>query len=123
MPREKIRTATEPFDLQVGWSRECPGVQVGITGMEGRSLVWLLYADHLVELGDRVIAEVDGAVGKGEGSEAIGRAVLNALDCLGDSGGEVPHYTGVWTDLDRAGVNATIRTLRKARDASFGRDE
>lgn len=30
---------------------------------------------------------------------------------------------GQFTTLDRAGVNRVIRSLRKARDAAFGRDE
>jgi hypothetical protein len=29
----------------------------------------------------------------------------------------------VWTHLDRRGCNQMIRTLRRARDAAFGRDE
>ena len=29
----------------------------------------------------------------------------------------------IWMDLDRAGINALIRLLRKARDRAFGRDE
>lgn len=34
------------------------------------------------------------------------------------------HYTdGFHVDLDRAGINALIRYLRRARDQAFGRDE
>ncbi len=35
--------------------------------------------------------------------------------------GEVA-YDDVWTPLDREGINALIRTLRRARDATFGVD-
>jgi hypothetical protein len=31
--------------------------------------------------------------------------------------------SGVWCDLDRAGINNLIRSLREARDKAFGRDE
>ncbi len=32
-------------------------------------------------------------------------------------------FTGWWVTLDREGINRLIRSLRKARDAAFGRDE
>lgn len=31
--------------------------------------------------------------------------------------------SGFYLDLDRAGINAVIRSLRRARDQAFGRDE
>jgi hypothetical protein len=30
---------------------------------------------------------------------------------------------GLWSDLDRAGINQLIRVLREARDKAYGRDE
>lgn len=30
---------------------------------------------------------------------------------------------GLWMNLDRAGINNLIRSLREARDKAFGRDE
>jgi hypothetical protein len=30
---------------------------------------------------------------------------------------------GLWADLNRAGINNLIRSLREARDKAFGRDE
>lgn len=30
---------------------------------------------------------------------------------------------GVWTDIDRKGCNDLIRTLRRARDSAYGKDE
>jgi hypothetical protein len=32
-------------------------------------------------------------------------------------------FNSVWATLDRGGVDRLIRTLRKARDAAYGRDE
>lgn len=31
-------------------------------------------------------------------------------------------YTGLWSNLDRNGINRLIRLLRKARDGAFGSD-
>jgi len=47
---------------------------------------------------------------------ALGRDILDAV--TGSS-----TMDGLWTWLDRPGTNRLIRLLRKARDASFGRDE
>jgi len=46
----------------------------------------------------------------------IGRDILDAV--TGSSS-----MDGLWTWLDRPGTNRLVRLLRKARDASFGRDE
>ena len=46
----------------------------------------------------------------------LGRQILDAV--TGSSA-----LNGIWTWLDRPGVNRLIRLLRKARDSSFGRDE
>lgn len=37
--------------------------------------------------------------------------------------GDIPVQEGFWVDLDRAGINAVIKNLRRARDQAFGRDE
>lgn len=36
---------------------------------------------------------------------------------------EIPVGYGYFVDLDRQGINALIRNLRRARDQAFGRDE
>lgn len=51
-----------------------------------------------------------------EFDNALGRAILDAI--IGSAA-----VDGMWTWLDRSGVNRLIRLLRKARDSSFGRDE
>ncbi|MFC0504242.1 hypothetical protein [Micromonospora costi] len=49
-----------------------------------------------------------------------GRSIAEHL--TGD--GETPaNFTGLWGTLDREGINRLIRTLRRARDSAFGRDE
>jgi hypothetical protein len=36
---------------------------------------------------------------------------------------QIPRAFGVFTGLDRAGINLLIKQLRRARDQAFGRDE
>lgn len=36
---------------------------------------------------------------------------------------ELTYMSGFYVDLDRRGINALIRTLRRARDTAFGKDE
>jgi hypothetical protein len=131
MPREIIGSPRGPFHVKVGWSRECD-VQLGVEGDDGRSLNWLLYAATEAPHGERTEAlqRVGRAVtatlaerglhpfdaDSTHTMHEVGEAVLNGLDSLGG-------YEGVWTDLDRAGCNRLIRTLRKARDDAYGRDE
>lgn len=52
-------------------------------------------------------------------SKEAGDVSLTILDHDKDPDG----FEGRHISLDRGGINALIRTLRKARDDSFGRDE
>jgi hypothetical protein len=47
------------------------------------------------------------------------------VEKLGEGGKDTDaaQFRGVWGTLDRQGVNLLIRTLRRARDQAFGRDE
>lgn len=56
-------------------------------------------------------------VGWSREAEYVQVAVVK-LDTAPDGDNSTPHL-----QLDRAGINAAIRTLRRARDAAFGRDE
>lgn len=118
MPKETIKSDTGPYDVRIGWDR-FGSVQVGVEGNEGRSLLWLLYGDlqQRTELG-KIVDEL-AAIGLKD--EELGAELLNRLDLLsgfGDRG-----YVGVWSDLNRNGCNRVIKLIRKARDASFGKDE
>ncbi len=54
----------------------------------------------------------------------LAEAVLNILDTVaGGHRADGSSYAGLWSDLDREGVNRLVRVLRRARDAAFGRDE
>ena len=116
MPRETVRGwgHEEPFEVKIGWSAE-RDVQVGVEGVEGRSLYWQLLGSDLAKLGDQVRALTLVAY---EDDEALGRALLNTLDVVSAPGGN-----GVWVTLDRRGCNDLIRFVRRARDQAFGRDE
>lgn len=54
---------------------------------------------------------------KEQGHVEIG---LNALEISTEHGS---YNTGMYATFDRAGLNRLIKTLRKARDDAFGRDE
>lgn len=100
MPKEVIPDEAGAFDVHVGWTREPAGhVQVGAVMAAGRA----------------IDAPPDAP-------RNLRQLVASWPDDAGDPdspGGA----TGLWSTLDRAGVNRLIRTLRHARDAAFGRDE
>lgn len=49
---------------------------------------------------------------------------LDNLRALGAAAApDQPDWRGVFLQLDREGINELIRSLRKARDSAFGRDE
>jgi hypothetical protein len=112
-----IRTAG-PFHVKVGWAPD-QDVQLGIEGDDGRSLFWLLFGqDPAVrdELGRRVAESMRGPAPDLD----LGVLILNHLDTLDSPTGR--GYQGIWTDLDRPGINRLIRLLRKARDSAYGAD-
>jgi len=54
--------------------------------------------------------------GEAEFFNQLGRDILDSITGSSD-------VCGIWTWLDRPGINRFIRILRKARDTAFGRDE
>lgn len=130
MPREKITgTDHDGFVIQVGWTADAGDVQLGVETYNGVSLLTALYGDdkHLERIGYRV-AEIGRRPLTDEDARAFGREVLDAIQ-----GGDDPAtrdaarppwgWTSVWVHLNRDGSNRLIKTLRRARDAAFGRDE
>lgn len=130
MPKETIQDTTGSYDVRVGW-RPDSDVQVGVETAAGFSLVSVLYGDRdaLIKIGWQVCDKLDhrihaegGDAAKNEALAQIGRMVLDTIESSQTSPGE-PSYTGVWSTLDRAGCNRLIKTVRRARDSAFGRDE
>lgn len=125
MPREMIPTTCEPFHPKIGWGVG-GAVQVGVEGDDGRSLFWMLLgqADTLAAIGAsvRAIAAEMTAPPVAATDESIGRRLVDALDVLTVESHR-GSYQGVWAWLDRAGCNRMIAVIRRARDATFGRDE
>lgn len=121
MPKEVIGSATDPFEVEVGWSAD-KDVQVGVELCGERSLFWQ-FLGHTIEdrakLGDQVrrLALVNY-----EDDEQLGIAVLNLLDVCASAPGPFG-YQGIHATLDRGGVNRLVRALRRARDSAFGKDE
>lgn len=111
MPREVIHTTSAvPFEVIVGWSQHGASVQVATTATDGTKRLIKIVNEWLVGAGMPTIdyrAMCDN----------LGRTTQYPTGPL------TPAFDGWHADLDRAGVNRLIRTLRRARDQAFGRDE
>ncbi len=103
MPKEVIYDECSLYDVHVGWSKDGGYLQVGIETQDGNSIAKHLY-DTMPEPGT-----AQGGWGEGKDETHVNQGLAG--------------FTGLWGSLDRAGVNRLIRTLRKARDEAFGRDE
>lgn len=129
MPKERIRGFVGPYQPVVGWSID-GDVQVGVEEASGFSLITMLYGDPdvrrrfvkgLVDRGLLRLPPADTDEQKDAAWQEIGRVILDEIE--GSAGTPAGSYTGVWSTLDRGGCNLLIRTLRRARDAAYGRDE
>lgn len=122
MPRETVSGVDrDGYNVQVGWQAD-RDVQLGVEQVEGRALVSMLYGgpEALERIG-RAVAEIGRKPLTAEDARAFGREILNLVE--GNPNDIESIYTGAWATLDRAGCNRLIRTLRRARDTAFGRDE
>lgn len=136
MPKEIIYSAGAASDdeggyhAKVGWTAERE-VQIGVEANGGRSLFWMLTSCGDCEDPDvaearagrlggylRTAITENGRPAEELSDAGLARTVLNALDRSTNG-----PFAGVWVDLDRAGCNKLIRSLRKARDQAYGRDE
>ena len=146
MPKEKISDGNpndyQPFEMVVGWNRD-QDVQVGITvrdrlpgeypDAEPDTLVDVLYAAEHDAIGEaflahlahhgRAITDADADPANNPAhaveftTDVIGCLALNSVarsTQFGDS---------VWWRPTRSAINTLIRTLRRARDQAFGKDE
>ena len=55
--------------------------------------------------------------------QVVSKAVFRADGSRVSDSKTVDVTDGLYVNLDRAGINALIRNLRRARDQAFGRDE
>lgn len=104
---ESIPSNIMPIGIDVWWGKDSNYIMVGAaypSWKEGSSVIlsivnsWLFGLDKpLIELTDKEFADIP------------------ALNYGG--------FTGFVSTLDRDGINHLIRTLRKARDAAFGKGE
>lgn len=110
MPRENIRPGVPgSFAVSVAWGRDLPSVEVAVT------------------LDDRLDA------GFGDGVNLLVQTVNGWLQAAGmplvdeaklRAAVPIAAWSGLHAHLEeRQHVNDLIRTLRRARDAAFGRDE
>lgn len=137
MPKDIIHDMSDssPFNVKVGWTADCE-VQVGVESDEGQSLFWILTGTEtsedsnrrqrrLAELGATIREKTSKApkpaaddIGRIQSDAWLATETLNALDTF-----TIMEYSGVWASLDRRGCNQLIKSVRKARDSAYGRDE
>jgi hypothetical protein len=120
MPRETIPNdnPTDRFHMKVGWQSQ-GGVQVGVELSGDHGLVWTLFGEN-PEVRARLAMSLRALIAEGTSNltnDALAERVLVAVSQSTDD------FRGLWSHLDRHGCNVAIRTLRRARDAAFGRDE
>jgi hypothetical protein len=96
MPRETIYDQASMYDVNVGWSRE-KYVQIGLQTHDDVPI-----ANHLIEKPDAA-------------------GLVDSIDDMIYQG-QLAAFTGLWSTLDREGINRLIRVLRRARDQAFGAD-
>lgn len=105
MPSETIYQPDHPFDVRVAWGKEQGEVQVATlcTGSPNGAERITTYVNQWLE--NASLPQVD--------YQALAQRIENP-----------PYFDGFHASLrDRRAVNDLIRTLRRARDQAFGRDE
>lgn len=118
MPKERITgdLSNDPYrmyDTFVAWGPSHSNVGVGVGTPDGVTLPWKLWGTKESKLAlGAFLRELDFS----QGDEKLAEDVLNQIDTLGC-------FSSVWSDLTREGCNRLIRTVRRARDTVFGRDE
>lgn len=127
MPKERVfgGEPNQPFEMVVGWQRD-RHMQVGIVIAEPQqsgdptTITEVLFSYEAREQAAKALH----SSGIADLSEDVWAEVVNevlAELCTYERGqGVTP---GLYWTPTRHGVNSLIRTLRKARDAAFGKDE
>ena len=118
MPKEKIYDSARLFDIEVGWTRDCGPVQVGIVTHSGVSIAsWLGgVSSEVTDAEDVLKSELPTGATTGIGPHRY-RTAKN------ETPSDLPSFNSLWGTLDRAQINRMIKMLRKARDEAYGTDE
>lgn len=107
-------------EVTVGWSREAPDVQINVAPPERVVDIEPECPTKIGTIADAIRADLE-FVDKHRGPENSrwheGTNYRQELETA-----LLVYERGWWADLDRAGINRLILTLRKARDAAFGKD-
>lgn len=126
MPRETVRTTTDAeANVQVGWSPQ-GSLQVATEFNDDLDIFRHLLGQtdeqrlYLIDQLRRVYATADP---KDPGvDDHLIKQVFATLAHVAN-GPTTRGYQGVWATLDRGATNRLIKTLRRARDSAYGRDE
>lgn len=123
----------DPLDqreIYVQWDHD--GLAVDVCIKNDFAIIDVLYGQHAEEIGRKFYSDMQQDNGLLELTvynfktqaeedayfEKLGRQILTSTIAVAPL-----NATSYWGRLDRPGINRLIRLLRKARDASFGRDE
>lgn len=134
--QEKVTAQSRDFnDINVQWSPDLQSVGIALepnTDDPHQHLLEALYGDYAnrIEIGrifvrqsvmlredqKLVIRDFKDSEEENDFFAQLGQEILDAV--MGSNA-----TNGMWTWLNRPGINRLIRLLRKARDQAFGRDE
>lgn len=146
-----IKRQRGPYHIKVGWQPLCD-VQLGVEleerstphvegeetnsifneliSVPGRTNMGRLLIEHAREgfPSRKNAACGDCSCGEGQGCSncppqedewlAVGNWLVDLINDATHGG-----YLGLWSDIDRHGINDLIKLLRRARDSAYGRDE
>lgn len=148
MPKESIHNGA-PYEVQVGWQAD-GDVQLGVELSDvredcpdfaalpdRRSLLWQLFGstENLRRFGAEMIemflraqtralkdsspADFSDLTTESKKNAACEQFAIEIIEKLHEDW----RPTGIWSTLSRYECNRLIKTLRRARDAAYGRDE
>lgn len=118
MPKETVSNDGS-YATKVGWSNTDGGgyIQLGVEVADG-DLFTQLFSSYASEIGRIARIAVDDQTFEptDDTDILVGKYLIQGIS-------EIGSYKGIWATLDREDCNRLIKILRRARDASFGRDE
>lgn len=119
MPKETVAN-DGPYSTKVGWSNTDGGgyIQLGVEVSDGEDLFNRLLSPYSSEIGKLAtfLVEDPSLKYKADFDTIVGGCLIQGIS-------EIESYKGIWATLNREDCNRLIKVLRRARDASFGRDE
>lgn len=109
MPKEVIHTQSTPYMPVVVWDRDMD-MRIGLL-VSDSTMVEALYGNQAEAIG-----KAFRALHMSDTDESYGTAIIEAI-------AQVSPFESLWADLTRSECNHLVAVLRRARNATFGKDE